>query len=112
MFNIFGRSGTAADFVVTDEDLLEFVHVLHTGDRRPRMLFDALRDYNLLLLGCSFPDWLTRFFVRVISDMRLLEPRSTLETIVDDATPRNEDLVVFLRRAKISVFPNLSLIHI
>jgi hypothetical protein len=104
VFHIFGRSSTAADFVVTDEDLLEFVHVLHTGDRRPSLLFDALRDYNLLVLGCSFPDWLTRFFVRVISDMRLLEPRGTLETIVDDHTVRNQDLVLFLRQAKISVF--------
>lgn len=104
VFHIFGRSSTAADYVVTDEDLLEFVHVLQTGDRRPVLLFDALRDNNLLVLGCSFPDWLTRFFVRAISDMRLIEPRSTIETIVDDHTPQDTTLVEFLRRFSYHVY--------
>ncbi len=104
VFQIFGRSSTVADYAVTDEDLLEFVHALQTVDRRPRMLFDAMRDYNLLVLGCSFPNWLTRFFVRALSDMRLLDPRDTLETIADNQTARDDDLVEFLRQCKVTVY--------
>lgn len=104
VFQIFGRSSTIADFAVTDEDLLEFVHALQTVDRRPRLLFDAMRDYNLLVLGCSFPDWLTRFFVRTLSDSRLLDPRSTIETIADDRTAGDTDLVEFLRQCKVTVY--------
>jgi len=104
VFQIFGRSSTVADFVITDEDLLEFVHALQTVDRRPRMLFDAMRDYNLLVLGCSFPDWLTRFFVRALSDMRLLDPRDTWETIADNRTARDDDLGEFLRQCKVTVY--------
>ena len=104
VFQIFGRSSTIADFAVTDEDLLEFVHALQTVDRRPRLLFDAMRDYNLLVLGCSFPDWLTRFFVRALSDSRLLDPRSTLETIADDRTASDPDLGEFLRQCKVTVY--------
>ncbi len=104
VFQIFGRSSTVADYAITDEDLLEFVHALQTVDRRPRMLFDAMRDYNLLVLGCSFPNWLTRFFVRALSDMRLLDPRDTLETIADDHTARDNDLLEFLRQCKVTVY--------
>jgi hypothetical protein len=104
VFQIFGRSSTVADYAITDEDLLEFVHALQTVDRRPRRLFDAMRDYNLLVLGCSFPNWLTRFFVRALSDMRLLDPRATLETIADNHTAHDEELVEFLRQCKLTVY--------
>lgn len=104
VFQIFGRSSTVADYAITDEDLLEFVHALQNVDRRPRMLFDAMRDYNLLVLGCSFPNWLTRFFVRALSDMRLLDPRSTLETIADNQTSSDTELMEFLRQCKVTVF--------
>ena len=104
VFQIFGRSSTVADFAITDEDLLEFVHALQTVDRRPRLLFDAMRDYNLLVLGCSFPDWLTRFFVRALSDMRLLNPRSTLETVADDRTAHDNDLMEFLQQCRVTVY--------
>lgn len=104
VFQIFGRSSTIADFAVTDEDLLEFVHAMQMPDRRPRLLFDALRDHNLLVLGCSFPDWLTRFFVRALSDMRLLDPRCTVETIADDSTTLDAELVEFLRQCKVTVY--------
>lgn len=104
VFQIFGRSSTVADYAITDEDLLEFVHALQTVDRRPRLLFDAMRDYNLLVLGCSFPNWLTRFFVRALSDMRLLDPRATLETIADNQTAEDHDLVEFLRQCKVTVY--------
>lgn len=104
VFQIFGRSSTVADYAITDEDLLEFVHALQTVDRRPRLLFDAMRDYNLLVLGCSFPNWLTRFFVRALSDMRLLDPRDTLETIADNRTAEDNDLVEFLRQCKVTVY--------
>ena len=104
VFRLFGATSTAADYVVTDEDLLEFVFALRSPDHRPKLLFDALRDCNLLVLGCSFPNWLSRFFVRVISDMRLLDRRDTLETIADDLTTDDKNLVLFLRQCNVSVF--------
>jgi len=104
VFRIFGASSTASDYVVTDEDLLEFVFALRSPDRRPKLLFDALRECNLLVLGCSFPNWLSRFFVRVISDMRLVDRRYTLETIADDRTAQDRNLVLFMRHCDVSVF--------
>lgn len=104
VFRLFGGSSTLTDYVVTDEDLLEFLLALRSPDRRPKLLFDALRDCNLLVLGCSFPNWLSRFFVRVISDMRLLDRRDTLETIADDRTAEDQNLVLFLRHCNISIF--------
>jgi len=104
VFRLFGGSSTLSDYVVTDEDLVEFLVALQSPDRRPQLLFDALRDCNLLVLGCSFPNWLSRFFVRVISNMRLLDRRDTLETIADDRTAEDQNLVLFLRHCNVSVF--------
>jgi hypothetical protein len=105
VFQLFGAASTAADYVITDEDLLEFIHALQRPDKHPKLLFDALRYNHLLLVGCSFPDWLARVFMRTVLDERLTNPRATRETIADDRSPTDSNLVFFMRQCKIDVFP-------
>ena len=51
--------------------------------RRPKLLFDAMRDSHLLLLGCRLPDWAGRFFLRTVKGERLSLPeRDTVEILV------------------------------
>ena len=56
VYHLLGRQSTAPDWVICDEDRLEFMHALQDDTRRPQLLFDALRDGHLLLLGCRLPD--------------------------------------------------------
>lgn len=104
VFRLFGKQSSLPDYVVTDEDMLEFLHVLQSPDQRPQLLFDELKDHHLLILGCSYPDWLARFFVRTVTNERLSALRDHAEIIADDCTIQNSDLVLFLKQYQTEVF--------
>ncbi len=72
VYQLFGRQSAAGDYAVSDEDKLEFLHRLQTIAFQPSRLFDELRRHHLLFIGCHFPDWLARFFIRTVTNQRLL----------------------------------------
>jgi len=58
-----------------------------------------MRSQNLLLIGCHFPDWLTRFFIRSWNVQRLADSyRPKREFLIDRSDESYESLVVFLER--------------
>jgi hypothetical protein len=70
VYHLFGKvSGLPYDYVVSDEDMLEFVHRLQGP--LPLNLFTALKDHRLLFIGCAFSDWLARFLLRIAYERRL-----------------------------------------
>lgn len=97
VFQLFGRLSASADYAVTEEDSLEFLHVLQSETHRPPLLFDELGKNHLLLLGCAFPSWLTRFFLRTVKNRRLLIPRETSEIVADREVAADPALTQFLR---------------
>ena len=105
IYHLFGRVSASGDYVVSDEDRLEFMHALQSEARQPRLLFDYLRDRHLLLLGCSFPDWLTRFFLRTLRRQRLGMDRDRYEAVADDRTLTDGSLVLFLNDCRVQVYP-------
>ncbi len=111
VFYLMGRAASPGDFVVTDEDALEFLYSLQEGGKgRPVNLFDQLQQSNLLLLGCNYPDWLTRFFLRIISGNRMTEDSSRIEFVADRRTPTDSILGKFLRNIKVAVYEGSSAI--
>jgi hypothetical protein len=105
VYHLFGRVSASGDYVVSDEDRLEFIHALQSDARQPRLLFDYLRDSHLLLIGCSFPDWLTRFFLRTLRRERLGTDRDRYEAVADDRTSADGALVMFLNDCHVQVYP-------
>ena len=105
VYHLFGRVSASGDYVVSDEDRLEFIHALQSDSRQPRLLFDYLRDSHLLLIGCSFPDWLTRFFLRTLRRERLATDRDRYEAVADDRTSADRTLVMFLDDCHVQVYP-------
>jgi len=99
LFHLMGKlSGGSDSVVISEEDMLEFVSALHSENRVPTKLFDELQNKHLLLLGCSFSDWLARFFLRAAKRRRLSESRPVVEFVVDDWTLRDDHLVLFLQQ--------------
>jgi len=96
VFHLFGRQSSAPEWVICDEDRLEFLHALHDDTLRPKLLFDALRDAHLLILGCWLPDWLARFFLRAAKNERLSSHRETVEYLVNPMAARDPGLNAFL----------------
>lgn len=103
VYRLFGRLSASADYAVTDEDVLEQLHSLQSESRRPQRLFDELRNRHLLFLGCGFPDWLARFFVRTLTNQRLLNARPTSEIVADEQATSHQPLIRFLRLYKTEV---------
>lgn len=96
---LFGKSRAAPVYAIHEEDILEYAHnVISRGSQVPLNFLGALQERSLLLLGCGFPDWLGRFFLRVTNTSRLAE-KSKREWMVEAPSPDpgNQGLVSFLR---------------
>jgi hypothetical protein len=97
VFQLLGRISSAPDSVTCDDDRLEFLHALQDDARRPKLLFDELRDNHLLLLGCRLPDWAARFFLRTVKGERLsAQEGDTVEFLVGKAAADDLELTDFL----------------
>jgi hypothetical protein len=109
VYHLFGKLSSQPDYVITDEDTLEFLHHMQSRSGAAEHLFDALRDNHLLFIGCAFPDWLSRFLLRIAKRRQLSLRRTEGELLVGSFANRDNDLVLFLRhfspRTKIASCP-------
>lgn len=99
VFQLLGRASSMQDYVVTEEDALEFLHNL-LFNARPKRLFGQIHKRHLLILGCSFPTWIVRFFIRASRESRLLMARGKMDIVVDSGTREDLALVSFLQTYK------------
>jgi len=92
---LFGKARSAPMYAIHDEDVLEYAHNIMTrGGHVPSAFLGELQQRNLLLLGCSFPDWLSRFFLRATNRTRLSEG-SRRSWLIEPLAPE-ESLTCFL----------------
>lgn len=99
VFQLLGKVSSMQDYVVTEEDALEFIYSLQ-GAGLPVNLFSALDEKPLLIIGCSFPSWLVRFFIRAARRNRLLLTRGKTDFVVDSSGRDEPALLAFLRNFK------------
>jgi hypothetical protein len=97
VYHLLGKLSSQPDYVITDEDTLEFLHHMQSKMVAAEHLFDALRDNHLLFIGCAFPDWLARFVLRIAKSRQLSLRRTEMELLVGSLANRDTDLVLFLR---------------
>lgn len=108
LYYLFGKCSKAnKTYMVTEDDLLDYMHLWHNIETRPRNLSEYLSDKFLLLLGCSYPNWLFRFFWHSIKNFNLLSGSEGLKGIVASSmlTPENE-LSRFLSRLQTHTYAN------
>ena len=93
---LFGKARPAPMFAIHDEDVLEYAHnIMARGGHVPAAFLGELQERSLLLLGCNFPDWLGRFFLRVTNKSRLSE-KAKREWLIEELQPE-AGLTGFLR---------------
>jgi hypothetical protein len=98
VYHLFGSaSSPGTNFVVTEEDTLEGLLALKEYSPNLFELTDVLRKSHLLLLGCQYPDWLARLFLRIARGRRLGVTRDETELMAAGAPPE-KPLVRFLER--------------
>jgi hypothetical protein len=97
VFNLFGRSSSSAFHAIHDEDTLEYIHCLQTGNGSvPERMLAEVRKRHLLLIGCNFADWFSRFFIRVSNSFRLSSGDRKREFLIGAEATSDRSLTLFL----------------
>ncbi len=101
VYHMLGRLSASPTYVVSDEDMLEFICALQSEHLTPEKLFHELEHNHLLLIGSDFSNWLARLFLRMAKRKRLSDPRDVSEVLADDHTMKDERLVAFLQQVSV-----------
>lgn len=101
VYHMLGRLSASPTYVVSDEDMLEFICALQSEHLTPEKLFHELEHNHLLLIGSDFSNWLARLFLRMAKRKRLSDPRDVGEVLADDHTLKDERLVAFLQQVSV-----------
>ncbi len=101
VYHLLGMLSASPTYVVSDEDMLEFICALQSEHLTPEKLFHELEHNHLLLIGSDFSNWLARLFLRMAKRKRLSDPRDVGEVFADDHTMKDDRLVAFLQQVSV-----------
>ena len=101
VYHLLGRCSASPSYVVSDEDMLEFVCALQSEHLTPEKMFHELEHNHLLLIGSNFSNWLARLFLRMAKRRRLSDPRDVGEVLADDHTDGDDRLMAFLQQVSV-----------
>src|SRR5476651_1883903 len=101
VYHLFGRVSASPTYVISDEDLLEYICALQSEHLAPEKLFHELEHNHLLFIGSNFTNWLARLFLRMAKRQRLSDPRDVGEVMADDHTGQDERLMAFLQQVSV-----------
>jgi hypothetical protein len=101
VYHLFGKVSASPTYVISDEDLLEFICALQSEHLAPEKLFHELEHNHLLFIGSNFTNWLARLFLRMAKRQRLSDPRDVGEIMADSHTSEDERLVAFLQQVSV-----------
>jgi TIR domain/SIR2-like domain len=101
VYHLFGRLSASPTYVISDEDLLEFICALQSEHLAPEKLFHELEHNHLLFIGSNFTNWLARLFLRMAKRQRLSDPRDVGEVLADSHSGDDDRLVAFLQQVSV-----------
>jgi hypothetical protein len=101
VYHLFGRLSASPTYVISDEDLLEFICALQSEHLAPEKLFHELEHSHLLFIGSNFTNWLARLFLRMAKRQRLSDPRDVGEVLADNHSGDDDRLVSFLQQVSV-----------
>jgi TIR domain/SIR2-like domain len=101
VYHLFGKVSASPTYVISDEDLLEYMCALQSEHLAPERLFYELEHNHLLVIGSSLTNWVARLFLRMAKRQRLSAPRDVGEVLADDHISQDEKLVAFLQQVSV-----------
>lgn len=101
VYHLLGRLSASPTYVISDEDMLEFICALQSEHLTPEKLFYELEHNHLLVIGSDFSNWMARLFLRMAKRKRLSDPRDVTEVFADDHTVKDVRLVAFLQQVSV-----------
>jgi hypothetical protein len=101
VYHLFGKVSASPTYVISDEDLLEYICALQSEHLAPEKLFHELEHSHLLFIGSNFTNWLARLFLRMAKRQRLSDPRDVGEILADDHSSQDDRLMAFLQQVSV-----------
>lgn len=101
VYHLLGRLSASPTYVISDEDMLEYVCALQSENLTPEKLFHTLEHSHLLVIGSDFSNWLARLFLRMTKRRRLSDPRDVGEILADSHSLNDVRLVSFLQQVSV-----------
>jgi hypothetical protein len=101
VYHLFGKVSASPTYVISDEDLLEYICALQSEHLAPEKLFHELEHNHLLFIGSNFTNWLARLFLRMAKRHRLSDPRDVGEVLADSHSGQDDRLVSFLQQVSV-----------
>ena len=101
VYHLLGRLSASPTYVLSDEDMLEFICALQSEHLTPEKLFHELEHNHLLFIGSSFTNWLARLFLRMAKRHRLSDPRDVGEVLADNHSVGDARLMNFLQQVSV-----------
>jgi hypothetical protein len=101
VYHLLGRVSASPTYVISDEDMLEFICGLQSEHLAPEKLFHELEHSHLLLIGGNFTNWLARLFLRMAKRHRLSDPRDVGEVLADGHSAGDRRLMSFLQQVSV-----------
>jgi len=101
VYHLFGKVSASPTYVISDEDLLEYICALQSEHLAPEKLFHELEHNHLLFIGSNFTNWLARLFLRMAKRQRLSDPRDVGEILADDHSSEDDRLMAFLQQVSV-----------
>jgi TIR domain/SIR2-like domain len=101
VYHLFGKVSASPTYVISDEDLLEYICALQSEHLAPEKLFHELEHNHLLFIGSNFTNWLARLFLRMAKRQRLSDPRDVGEILADNHSSQDDRLMAFLQQVSV-----------
>jgi hypothetical protein len=101
VYHLFGKVSASPTYVISDEDLLEYICALQSEHLAPEKLFHELEHNHLLFIGSNFTNWLARLFLRMAKRQRLSDPRDVGEVLADNHSSQDDRLMSFLQQVSV-----------
>lgn len=110
LYYLFGKSiKVNKGFMVTEDDLLDYMHFWHNLETRPKKLCKLLGNKLLLVLGCDYPNWLFRFFWHSVKNFRIYPENGVVSGVVAGNLIDSEvELTRFLSRIQAHAYGSCS----
>lgn len=103
IYHLFGKACyERKGFVLTEDDLLEYIHYWMDQNYRPKLLSNVLSDKYIMVIGCCYPDWLFRFFFHSLKFTSIQNGEKKDNGLLADHD-LDPDLISFLRRMQTNI---------
>lgn len=101
IYNLFGKHDEVpVDYVLTDSDYVELIYDLMVNKQEKFVnLLSYLNNGYLLFLGCNFPDWFFRFFIRICAGEKLdyvspIKRKAVIDSLIINKADESRSLFI------------------